>query len=255
MLGGGMGMRVCRLLSVLPLLLLLIPAHTAVAGSSGWAKMAFYPLGWSETFTGSNSAPETWVIGTSDGEALDDVLEIYLDGKLVGTHPSKDGVQTMFHQVPGCVPPGQHTLKFVLTETRVGFGKIWYYKLDQTPCSQVVQVGIDVKPGVNPNKINRNSRGVIPVGILSAAGFDATTVLPLSVELEGAGVAIRGGKPLAQREDIDGDGDVDLLVKVEASEFDPGPDFDEGYVTLTGLTDDGGEIEGEDYVILVPSKG
>lgn len=252
-------MRACRSVVWFLLPLLLIPTHIAAAGSPGpgWGKMEFWPPSWSATFNASNSAPETWVIGTSDGYGLDDVVEVYLDGELVGAHPSKDGVRTMFHQVPGCVAPGPHTLRFVLVE-ELEFGKTWYFRLDRSPCSQVVQVAIDIKPGSDPNKINLNSRGVIPVAILSDADFDATAIVPLSVELAGAGVAIRGGKPVAHCEDIDGDGDVDLVVKLEASEFDPGPDFEEGYVTLTGLADDGGdgvEIEGEDYVILVPSKG
>jgi hypothetical protein len=217
--------------------------------------MVFWPP-WSVESHPSNAAPETWVIGTSDAQGLDDVVEVYLDGQLVGVHRSKDGVQTKLHQVPVCVAPGQHTLRFVLTET-LDLGKMWCYRLDRAPCSQVIQVAIDIKPGSDPNKINLSSKGVIPVAILSVANFDATTVLPMSVELAGAGVAVRGKKPLAHAEDVDSDGDVDLLVQIEASEFDPGPDFDEGYVTLTGIADDGGsgtDIEGEDYVIIVPSN-
>ncbi len=247
-------MRARRLLLSIPVLI-VTAAQIAAAQcpDPGWGTILFPP--WSrEFYPPSNVVPETWVIGTSDPQGFDDVVWVYLDEQLVGVHESKTGVQTMFHEVPGCVAPGQHKLEFVLIETHDIF-KTWCFKLERAPCSQVIQVAIDVKPGADPNKINLGSRGVIPVAILSDSDFDATMVLPMSVELEGASVAVRNSTPLAHSEDVDGDGDVDLLVKIEASEFDPGPDFDEGYVTLTGLVDDGASgtpIEGEDYVIVVP---
>jgi len=254
-----MEMRVCCCLLMFPLLVSVTLAGTAAAQcpDSTWRNEPFWSDGqghWWVRFNAGNTAPETWTIGTSDPQGLDDVVEIYLDGQLVGIHRSKDGVKTMFFQVPGCVAPGEHKLGFLLVETYDIFDT-WCFKLDRSACSQVIQVAIDIKPGADPNKINLGSRGVIPVAILSDANFDATTVLPMSVELAGAGVAVRGDEPLAYGEDVDDDGDVDLVLRVEASEFDPGPDFDQGYVTLTGVADDGTVIEGEDYVIITPSNG
>ncbi len=37
-------------------------------------------------------------------------------------------------------------------------------------------VGVDIKPGSDPNTINPKSNGVVPVAILGSAGFDVTTI-------------------------------------------------------------------------------
>ena len=44
---------------------------------------------------------------------------------------------------------------------------------------------IDIKPGTFPNTINPKSMGVIPVGILSTADFDAPMEVPVSFFFEG----------------------------------------------------------------------
>ena len=124
-------------------------------------------------------------------------------------------------------------------------------------CQQpsVITVEIDIKPGSYPNAINLGSQGFIPVAILSSSDFDATTVDPDTVELAGAGVAMRGkgDKYLAHEEDVNGDGLLDLVCKVETENLDP-ETFQYGFVDLTGQTYDGASIKGEDEIIIVPPE-
>ena len=116
-------------------------------------------------------------------------------------------------------------------------------------------VEIDIKPGSYPNVINLGSQGVIPVAILSSSDFDATTVNPDTVELAGSGVAVRGkgNKYLAHEEDVNGDGLLDLVCKVETENLDPDA-FQYGFVDLTGQTYDDVFIVGEDEIIIVPPE-
>ena len=116
-----------------------------------------------------------------------------------------------------------------------------------------LEVDIDIKPGSYPNPINPGSNGVVPVAIFSSPEFDATQVDPTSVELGGAGVAVRGkGKPMAHVEDVDGDGLLDLLVQVETENF---AELGEGgIVALTGTTFGGQDIVGYDDIIVVPPE-
>ncbi len=118
-----------------------------------------------------------------------------------------------------------------------------------------ILVEIDIKPGSCPNAINLGSHGVIPVAILSSSDFDATTVDPDTVELSGAGVAVRGkaDKYMAHEEDINGDGLTDLLVQVKTENLDP-ESFQDGYAVLTGQTYEGVSIVGEDEIIIVPPE-
>lgn len=118
-----------------------------------------------------------------------------------------------------------------------------------------IQVAIDIKPGSYPNAINLGSQGLIPVAILSDEEFDATTVDPDTVELAGAGVAVRGksNKFLAHEEDVNGDGLVDLVVQVATANLDP-DSFQDGYAILTAKTYDGQAIEGADEIIIVPPE-
>lgn len=120
----------------------------------------------------------------------------------------------------------------------------------------VTQVAIDIKPGSYPNAINLGSHGLIPVGILSSEDFDATTVDPETVELAGAGVAVRGksNKYMAHQEDLNGDGLLDLMVQVATENLDP-DSFQDGFAILTGnlLEEFGGTlIEGTDEITIVP---
>lgn len=117
----------------------------------------------------------------------------------------------------------------------------------------LIYVEIDIKPGSYPNSINLGNEGVIPVAILSSWEFDATTVDPATVELEGAGVELRGksDKAMAHREDVNKDGRIDLVVQITTQNLDPGA-FQDGYATLTGKTYAGLFIEGADEIIIVP---
>ncbi|MGD8501005.1 MAG: hypothetical protein PVJ86_10180 [Phycisphaerales bacterium] len=120
-----------------------------------------------------------------------------------------------------------------------------------------IQVEIDIKPGSDPNPINPGSNGLIPVAILTADGFEAADVDPGTVTLAGAEVAVRGkgNKLMSHLEDVDEDGDLDLVVQVDTQS--EGAVWEEGVVTLTGKTyvELGAEdIRGTDYVIIAPPE-
>jgi hypothetical protein len=122
----------------------------------------------------------------------------------------------------------------------------------------VTQVAIDIKPGSYPNAINLGSYGLVPVAILSSDEFDATSVDPESVELAGAGVAVRGksNKYMAHKEDVNGDGLLDLMVQVATENLEP-DSFQDGWAILTGnlLEEFGGTlIEGTDEITIVPKE-
>ena len=115
-----------------------------------------------------------------------------------------------------------------------------------------IEVEIDIKPGSYPNSINPNAGGVIPVAILTTDIFDASTVDPQTVELEGAGARSKGKSGrYGSMEDVDGDGDLDLVVQIEN---DIDWDTDATEATLTGETYDGIHIQGTDTVNIVPPE-
>jgi len=120
------------------------------------------------------------------------------------------------------------------------------------------EIQIDIKPGSYPNSINLGSNGVVPVAILSSETFDATAVDPNTVELAGEGVAVRGkgSKYLAGEEDVDGDGLMDLVVKVETENLDPDAFQDGGaFLQILDTSDPENPIvvyEGWDEITIVP---
>lgn len=138
----------------------------------------------------------------------------------------------------------------VWTELDASFGPR-YARLTAIPGSAVTQVIIDIKPGSDPNSINLGSHGVIPVAILTTEDFDATTVDPDTVELAGSSVAIRGNgkRALASFEDVDDDGDIDLMLNVETENLSLETGATEA--TLTGETFDGQAIIGSDTIVIV----
>jgi hypothetical protein len=117
------------------------------------------------------------------------------------------------------------------------------------------EIAIDIKPGSYPNAINLGSNGVVPVAILSTPDLDATELDPDTVFLAGSGVAVRGkgNKYLASEQDVNGDGLLDLVVKVETENLDPGT-FQDGYAILQVIVDNTVIYEGSDQITIVPPE-
>jgi hypothetical protein len=120
---------------------------------------------------------------------------------------------------------------------------------------ETLPIDIDIKPGNDDNVVNIGSNGVIPVAILSDAEFDALSVDAATVQLQGkAGVRVKGnGNPLAVERDVNSDRLVDLEVKIEATNLEPG-DIQGGIAEITGFTTDGQKFLGTDSVTIVPPE-
>jgi uncharacterized protein YjdB len=110
-----------------------------------------------------------------------------------------------------------------------------------------IPIVIDVQPGSDENPINLGSNGVTPVAILTtlaSAGdpltFDARDVDPASVRFAGAAATHWA------LEDVDGDGDIDLILQfpTQALDLKPGDVVAE----LTGRTFTGQPFAGRDKV-------
>jgi len=111
---------------------------------------------------------------------------------------------------------------------------------------------IDIKPGSDPNCLNNDGHGVIPVAILGSEGFDVAQIDPATIVLEGLAVKAVGksNKLLAHIEDVNDDGYDDLVVQIEDTDqvFETG----DGVATLTGNLYEGTPIEGTDSICIVP---
>ena len=108
----------------------------------------------------------------------------------------------------------------------------------------VLLVDVDIKPGSYPNSINLGSKGVVPVAVLTTGDFDASTVDPVTVQFADA-------FPLRWvMEDVDHDGDLDLLFHFKTQELNL--DMNSTEATLIGETFDGMPIQGMDTVKIVP---
>lgn len=117
-----------------------------------------------------------------------------------------------------------------------------------TRTPDVIQIDIDIKPGSGENPINLGSNGVTPVAILSNGGFDAAMVDDSTVTMAGAAL-----DKIPRLEDVDGDGDEDLVCHFRTQDLDL--DATSVEAVLTGMTIDGTLFEGSDVVRIVPSKG
>jgi hypothetical protein len=117
-----------------------------------------------------------------------------------------------------------------------------------------IEVEIDIKPGSFPNAINVHSHGVIPVAILTTDTFDATTVDPLSVCFGDADDPAGNGDCTEAHgkghiEDVDGDGDLDLVLHFDTQET--GIESGDTEACLVGVTFDGQAIQGCDSIKTV----
>jgi hypothetical protein len=112
----------------------------------------------------------------------------------------------------------------------------------------VISVDIDIKPYSDPSSINLDALTHVPVAIFSSSDFDATTVDPSTVTLDGAPVRLKNdGTPHFYLDDVNGDGLTDMVVQVSTAGLTP----DSVEATLMGKTTDGETIIGVDPVTIV----
>lgn len=117
-----------------------------------------------------------------------------------------------------------------------------------------IEVTIDIKPNSEPNCINNDGNGVIPIAILGTVDFDVTQIDAASVLLEGMGIRIAGksNKLLSHISDSNGDGIDDLFCQIE--DFDGALEEGAESATLTGMLLDGTPIIGTDSICIVPPE-
>ncbi len=183
---------------------------------------------------------------------------LYVDGKLVDIYSDNGNPLT-----PYTPKLGHHDLSYLSGfEGLIDEFEIFDRALSQAEIQAIVTAGsagkckfttvdIDIKPGSFPNSINLDSKGVIPVAILSSSTFDATTVVPESASLAGARVMVgKRGKFLCHEEDVNGDALFDLVCQFYTVDFMIEPS--ESVAVLEAETFDGTWIRGEDSVNIVP---
>ena len=188
------------------------------------------------------SSSETYIIGAYFASATDPWINAFAGG--YGSDPAITIIQT------GMITVGS---PFQMPTSVSSYLSSPNFQFEIAP--SVITVQIDIKPGSYPNSVNLGSNGVVPVAILTDDLFDATTVNPETVNLAGAGVAIRGkgNKYLAHEQDVNDDGLIDLVLQVETENLDPGQ-FQDGYAILAGATYGGQAIEGMDEITIVPPE-
>jgi hypothetical protein len=193
-------------------------------------------------------------------------------------------VQVDFTLIPGfhSLPPGATAAlfllkeNFALAEVSVGIGQYqvsggpggFSYnketndvtgKLRLTRTRAVIQVNIDIKPGSDPNAININGKGVIPVAVLGSADFDVTQIDVTTLAFAGLDVNVKGkGAPQCSLDDVSGpelvaDAFTDLVCQFADDPTTWTPD--DGVATLEGnlLPEFGGTpFRGSDAIKIVP---
>lgn len=109
-----------------------------------------------------------------------------------------------------------------------------------------IEVEIDIKPGILPNSINPDSKGIIPVAILTTSDFYASAVDADTVRFGPLGAwAVK-----CDLEDADGDGYLDMILYFRTQ--DTGIIAGDTQAELIGKTLDGSDIHGSDSVRTVP---
>jgi hypothetical protein len=157
--------------------------------------------------------------------------EIYVDGVLKAVHTSD-------------LPIGKPLLVY-LSQSSGGISytqAIDYVYIRREP--DIIQVNIDIKPGGGQNSINPNSKGVIPVAILSTPQFDAASLNLSSLFFGPSSAPIEHKNGHLQ--DIDGDGSLDLLVHFRTQ--DTGIACGDTSASLNGETISGQAFTGIDSI-------
>jgi YVTN family beta-propeller protein len=184
----------------------------------------------------------------------------------VAVHPSGDDVYVILesdvvsvldtatnHVVGNPIPAGPGSSNTI--GRFVGPEEVSSVVKTQCSASTLIGVTIDIKPGSDPNCVNNNGSGVIPVAILGNTELNVAHIDPGTVTLAGLAVKVasKSNKYLAHTEDVNHDGFNDLVVQIEDTDhmFTVGTTA----ATLKGklyATFGSTPIEGTDSICIVP---
>ena len=103
-----------------------------------------------------------------------------------------------------------------------------------------VEIFIDIKPGSDPNSINPEGRGVIPVAILGSADFDVADVNVSDLAF-GPAAATPLHPNALHLEDVNDDGFTDLVTHYRTQET--GIAFGDTEACLTGEVFNGAQLK------------
>lgn len=184
------------------------------------------------------------------------ILLAYHDGTTVNIDSNNDGTpETAYslnkgeHAIHTVSKAGEH----IYSDKTFFAAQTWYAEaaaeIEMLGYKTLIPVGIDIKPWSDPNSINLNNKGVIPVAILTTDDFDAAAVNPETVRF-GPNEASPERYAL---EDIDYDGDIDMILNFRTQDTGIAPGDTEA--VLTGETYAGRKIKGSDSVRVLESKG
>lgn len=187
----------------------------------------------------------------NDSDSDDDPLTIDSVTEPANGTATKDGGSIIYTPIPNFV--GTDAFEYTISDGQGGTASATV-----TVTVKAGTIEIDIKPGDDTNRVNLGSNGVIPVAIFSTEDFDATELDPGSIFLAGSGVRVRGkgNKYLASQEDIDGDGRLDLVVKIETQNLDPDTFQDGGAILKVYSDDDEAKLlyQGWDSLTIVPPQ-
>ena len=163
--------------------------------------------------------------------------------KIIGTDVGSYTMETLAYDESG-------NSKDIIQRGNTAINNIQEFELDYS--SQTIRqteiyrlVKIDIKPGSYPNSINLKSKGVIPVAVLTDNFFDAKNIVIDSVVFAGV-------KPLRGKlEDIDNDGDLDLMLHFDTQSLQLVPADTEAI--LTARLEEGAFIKGVDSLRIIIS--
>ena len=222
---------------------------TAAAIWQAGSNFAYVPTLASVSLNTDISIPPGRVIGISSGSG--GMTQLRMLSRFTGALAPTEGVDCDGDGTKE-IPPGE-PLVCSIGFSGEGIGEAVAALVEAVVEPTILEVTIDIKPGGEPNSINcRNGDSVIPVAILTTSEFDATTVDHTTVNFAGAHelhIDKQSGQPSRHAEDVDNDGDSDLVLHFRLRDTDLTCVSAIG--TLTGETFDSIAIEGTDHVRMV----
>jgi len=145
-----------------------------------------------------------------------------------------------------------------------------YYSIGYATATRpLLEVSLDIMPGIDPNVVPRNQRGFIDVAILGTHGFnvrdiDINTirledVAPEKAKFRDVAAPTTGKNKVSSHLHRKGDGITDLVLTFRTynivNNLSQIGESNEIMLTLTGSLRSGRQIIGRDYIIIQPQKG